>query len=54
MAQFVDCVRTGAEPFANGRRGQEALEIALAVLDAGRMHQAVAIWRGPPLMVTAS
>lgn len=43
MAKFIDCVQNGVEPFANGERGQRALAIALAVLEAGRTHQTVMI-----------
>ena len=43
MAQFIDCVKTGTEPPANGERGQKALAIALAVLEAGETHKTVAI-----------
>lgn len=43
IAQFIDCVQTGTEPFASGERGHKALAIALAVLEAGRTHQTVAI-----------
>ncbi|MBU0611756.1 MAG: Gfo/Idh/MocA family oxidoreductase [Armatimonadetes bacterium] len=43
LAQFVECVQQGTEPFANGERGQKALAIALAVLEGGRTHQTVAI-----------
>ncbi len=43
IAHFVQCVQDGTEPLAGGERGQKALAIALAVLEAGRTHQTVAI-----------
>ena len=43
MAKFIECVQTGADPVANGERGQKALQIALAVLEAGQTHQQVMI-----------
>lgn len=41
MADFLACIREKREPFGNGERGLKALEIGLAVLEAGRTHQLV-------------
>ena len=43
IAHFVDCVKEGKEPLATGAHGIRALEIALAVLEAGETHQLVKI-----------
>lgn len=43
MAHFIDCVQQGTAPLAGGERGQKALAIALAVLEAGQTHQRVMI-----------
>ncbi|MEN6547021.1 MAG: Gfo/Idh/MocA family oxidoreductase [Armatimonadia bacterium] len=43
IAHFADCVKEGKEPLATGAHGIKALEIALAVLQAGETHQLVTI-----------
>ncbi|MHB8994878.1 MAG: Gfo/Idh/MocA family protein [Armatimonadota bacterium] len=43
MAHFVGCIQDGSEPIATGAQGIKALEIGLAVLEAGTTHQCVKI-----------
>lgn len=41
MEHFIDCIHEGRQPNATGEHGRKALEIALAVLQAGASRQSV-------------